>query len=467
VHSCARRDSWFFLVWLATNHTKNNRGFQTKKNRESRQTHERTRRKSIIEVKRFLKRFLLVLLVLLVLAQIPFIYRRYETGQLAQKIAAAGSQRVVNEDPNFKEYKGIIHAHTNLGGHSTGSFDEITSAANANGLDFVLMTEHFSEKLDTAAETLNGLYGKTLFIGGNEIETTDGDRFLLIPGGGETTKARMQGTTAFLEAAKRENKLAFVTYPERFKSWDAAFDGVEVFSLHTAAKQMSILPAIGDLIWTYPAYPELMLAKGWTRPDDNLAKFDEISARRPISLFAGTDAHSNIGFHFFGDETGKRLINIKLDPYETIFRMARMHVLIEKDKDLDRETLVEAIRAGRFFVGFDVLGDTTGFRFSMTGASATAASGDTINLEAGLSLRAGIDDATVISRIVVYRNGVAVDDSLEQYTSRLESVVTEPGVYRVEVYGNDLGPPFDRMPWIISNPIYVRRADDTSQNRER
>ena len=55
------------------------------------------------------------------------------------------------------------------------------------------------------------------------------------------------------------------------------------------------------------------------RPAENLAKFDEAAAKRPISLFAGTDAHSNIGFHIFGDDAGNKLINIKIDPYEKIF----------------------------------------------------------------------------------------------------------------------------------------------------
>jgi len=103
------------------------------------------------------KRILIILLVVLLLAQIPFIYRRYQTGKLAEKIASLDAQRTTYQDPNFKEYKGVIHAHTNLGGHSTGSFDELIAAANANDLDFVLMTEHFSETFDTAEKTLNAV----------------------------------------------------------------------------------------------------------------------------------------------------------------------------------------------------------------------------------------------------------------------------------------------------------------------
>lgn len=394
------------------------------------------------------------MLVILLLAQIPFVYRRYQTGQLAEKISQLESQRTVYDDQVFKEYKGIIHAHTKLGGHSTGTFDELIHAANANDLDFVLMTEHYSDSFDTSALTLNGVYGKTLFVGGNELDTSDGDRFLLIPGGGEAAKARNSGTSAFLERAHAENKLALITYPEKFKSWDSLFHGIEVFSLHTNAKQMNPLTTLGDLIWTYPAYPELMLASSFSRPDANLQKFDEIATKRSVSLFAGTDAHSNIGFHLFGDDAGNKLINIKLDPYETIFRLARLHVLIEKDKPFDKDALIEAIRAGRFFIGFDALGDTTGFRFTIEGSGGSVQMGDTIQFENDIKFAVR---APHRSRRVIYHDGNSLagfapqDDYLD--SAKIEEKL---GTYRVEVYRNDLGPPFDKIPWIISNPIYVR-----------
>ena len=261
----------------------------------------------------------------------------------------------------------------------------------------------------------------------------------------------MSGTTAFLEKAHAANQLALITYPEKFKSWDSPFDGIEVFSLHTAAKQMSWLTALGDFVWSYPSYPELTFAKNFQRPDANLAKFDEIAAQRSISLFAGTDAHSDLGFHLFGDDGGHKLINIKLDPYETIFRIARIHVLIEKDKPFNRESLIEAVRAGRYFVGFDALGDTSGFSF-------TAMSSDFVGSQFSVGETAPFVSkikvvSPVSSRIVIFKNGQGLKEEIA------ESVMTdqlENGVYRVEVYRDDLGPPFDKMPWIISNPIYVR-----------
>ena len=397
------------------------------------------------------KRIFLIFLAIVVLVQIPFIYRRYQTGKLADKISQLQQQRTTTPNPYFNEYKGIIHAHTSLGGHSTGSFEELINAANANDLDFVLMTEHWSENFDTSALTLNGIYGKTLFIGGNEVDTADSDRFLLIPGSNEAAGFRNVSTNDFLEKVPSENKLALVTYPEKFKSWESNFDGIEVFSLHTSAKQMNPFTALLDVIWSFPAYPELTLASYFTRPDNNLQKFDEISAKRKISLFAGTDAHSNIGFHLFGDDAGNKLIDIKLDPFETMFGLTRAHVLIEKDKSMSRESLIEALKKGHSFIGFDVLGETSGFSFSAHNGSESVIMGDEINLKDGVQMKAV---QPLGAHFIFFKNGERLPEKRFDVEAGLD--VKEPGVYRVEAYRKSLGSPFDKMPWIISNPIYVR-----------
>lgn len=418
-------------------------------------------------MKKLIKRILLILLAVLIAVQAPFIYRRYRIGQLAAKVADLNRQHASN-NPNsnipasemrgFREYKGIIHAHTSLGGHSTGSFEELIAAANANDLDFVIMTEHWSDTIDTSALTLNGVYGKTLFIGGNEIDTADGDRFLMIPGSKDAASLRKMSTAAVLEKLHAENRLALVTYPEKFNSWDSNFDGVEVFSLHTNAKKMNPFTALFDGIWSYPTYPELTLASYFKRPDENLRKFDEIAATRNISLIAGTDAHSNIGFHLFGDDAGNKGLNIKIDDYATIFRLARQHVFIENDKPLSRDTLVEAIRLWPSYIGFDVLCDTTGFRFWARLEEHPDDDGEIVErnsmitpLPPYLMLRAV---SPVPGRFRLFRDGEEVYQSDPTIDFALR--VPTPGVYRVEVYLDQLGPPFDKMPWIISNPIYVR-----------
>ncbi|MBP6002137.1 MAG: hypothetical protein KA746_01765 [Pyrinomonadaceae bacterium] len=398
-----------------------------------------------------LTKILIVLIAIVAIVQIPFIYRRYQTGKRAELIAAMQGQRQAGTDANFVEYKGIIHAHTSLGGHSTGGFDELIDASNSNALDFVVMTEHYTDKYDTSALTLNGTYGKTLFIGGNEVDTADSDRFLMIPGSADAAGFRHGPTSAFLAKIHAENRIALITYPEKFKTWDSAFDGIEVFSLNTAAKKMNPFMLVFDMIWSGSSYPQLTFAGQFKRPDVNLKQFDEISASRRISLFAGTDGHSNIGLHMFGVDTGGKLLNIKLDPYETVFGIARMHAWVAKDKAFSKETLIEAIRQGNFFTGVDAFGDTSGFWFAGTSPAASVISGGETNYSTDLELKA---TSPVKARIIVLKNG----EKFREESDVLELAVKPdgPGVYRVEIYLDAIGETGTKMPWILSNPIYVR-----------
>jgi hypothetical protein len=401
------------------------------------------------------KKIALILLGILLLIQIPFIYRRFQIGSLADKINTLNAERKEISNPNFKEYKGIIHAHTSLGGHSTGSFDELIEGANANNLDFVVMTEHTSPLYDTAALTLNGIYGNTLFVGGQEADTASGDRFLMITGGGETFQDAKMETPQFLEKYHAQNKLALITYPEKFKTWSSDFDGVEVFSLHTNAKKASWFCAFFDLFWSYSAYPDLTIADYFQRPDENLQKFDEIAAQKKSLLFAGSDAHSNIGFHLLGDDAGNKLINLKIDRYWIIFRLVRQHVLLEKDKPLTPENLLAALKKGNSFVGFDVLSDTTGFSFTAENGAETKIQGDEIALAPqGVKLTAAAPQA---AKFVFFRNGEKISETSESMRAFEQGFTAkQAGTYRVEVYLSSLGGNFDKTPWIISNPIYVK-----------
>ena len=132
------------------------------------------------------------------------------------------------------------------------------------------MTEHTAANFDTSALTLNGFYGNTLFVGGNELDTKSGDRFLLINSDADAQTADKTETPEFLQKAHSKNEIAFITYPQKFKSWDTNFDGIEIFSLHTNAKKMSLLTFPLDVVWSYDSYPELTLAKYFVRPDENL-----------------------------------------------------------------------------------------------------------------------------------------------------------------------------------------------------
>ncbi|MEP6946202.1 MAG: hypothetical protein ABJA02_09820 [Acidobacteriota bacterium] len=397
-----------------------------------------------------LKKALLLLLAVLVAVQVPFIYRRYKTSQRAKLIAELQAHRVDRPSPKLTEYRGIIHAHTSLGGHSTGTFAELIPAASANDLDFVLMTEHWSDEYDTSALTLNGVYGKTLFIGGNEIDTADSDRFLMLPGSVDAPGLRRMSTDDVLAKLHAEKRLAMITYPEKFKTWTSDFDGIEVLSLNTSARQLSPLVALGDLLWSGRRYPSLIFAQQLKRPTENIREFDDSAKSRRISLFFGSDAHSNIGVHLFGDDAGHKVINLKLDAYQNIFNVAQMHVLLDTATPLTRESLIDAVRAGHYYACINSFGDTTGFRFD-TSAGGAAMMGDEVPFTPELRLHTAVP---VHVRAVVYKNGEKFDEQVD--TDEFNFKPDGPGEYRVEAFLDQLGLESDRMPWIMSNPIYVR-----------
>ncbi|HEV2913582.1 MAG TPA: hypothetical protein VGX92_09905 [Pyrinomonadaceae bacterium] len=411
------------------------------------------------------KKIVLLLLGLILVSQLPFIYRRYRLGRLNAAIQELNSARAIAQgsDQLYADYRGVMHVHSALGGHSTGSFEEIIRAAELNDLDFVVMTEHPSSGFNTAAMTLKGMHGRALFVGGSEVSTTGGDRLLLVPGNTESTTTSAGGaqqqqqqpssTQEVIDEENRRGGLAFIAYPQEFHTWEAKdYAGIEVYNLYTNARRINYFLLFFDGLWSYWSYPELMFATFYEKPSEALAKWDEQIAKRNVRLagIAGNDAHSNIGISL-GDATGKKLLQIKLDPYERSFRIVRNHVLIEKEKPLSEDSLLHALRSGHSYISFDLFCDATGFTYVAENRIEKRMVGDEIGLEGGVRLRVS---APVKCRIVLIKDGARLMEGSE--TARAEFNVTERGAYRVEVYLDKLGAAFQDRPWIITNPIYVR-----------
>lgn len=404
-------------------------------------------------MKRLIK-IVLSLLIVATLSQLPFAYRRYRIGRLHAAIQRLQSTRAAKQNQeDVVEYKGVIHVHSFLGGHSTGTFEDIIAAAKGNQLDFVIMTEHPSKNFDTAAMTLSGVHGGVQFLNGNEVVTSNQDRFLVAPGDATAAAAGDSTTQELIAREKAKGSLVLVAYPQEFKSWGiAGFDGVEVYNVFTNAMQVNRLVTFFDGIWSFRSYPDLLFANFYQRPDNSLKLWDDAIAttNKKIIATAGNDAHANIGIAL-NDSSGKTLLGIKLDPYERSFRLVRMHVLIPRTTPLTVETLLAALRGGHCFIAFDLFCDSTGFSFSAVSGSERKIQGDEINFGtmAQLSVRIPVN-----GRVVLIRDGSAIQE--RSGISEVDFAVPQRGVYRVEVYLSQLPKPISDQPWIISNPIYVR-----------
>lgn len=400
------------------------------------------------------KKLLLVLGILLVVSQIPFAYRRYRLGQLNAAIQEVNSQRTVDASPDFIEYTGVVHVHSFLGGHSKGGFSEIISAAQANKLDFVIMTEHALAEYDTSLMTLKGWHGGVLFINGNEVNTGSG-RLLILPGDGLEVVGSLN-IPEQIQGQPGRKLVKVVAYPQEFKEWllPEAYEAVEVYNVYTNVRQIKPVIMFFDGLWSYRSYPHLLFANFYERPTANLKLWDQAIAgtgRKVVGL-AGNDSHANIGFELT-DATGKRLLGLQLDPYERSFRLVRIHVVTRTGGETSNSpgALMEAIAGGHCFIGFDIFGDTTGFRYRAQDADESKIMGDEIKLDNEVRLNATLP---VAGRIVLLKDGVMIHETAN--TRSMEYVAKERGSYRVEAYLPQLGRPAGEQPWIISNPIYVR-----------
>src|SRR6478672_112355 len=308
------------------------------------------------------KKVLFLILGFALISQIPFAYRRYKLGRLNAAIQSINSTRISTENTNapFREYKGVIHVHSFLGGHSTGTFQEIIAGAKANNLDFVVMTEHVESSFDTSALTLSGTHEGVLFVNGNEIETATGDRMLSIPGDASLSLHPKLTTDEVGANIHSRNALAIIAYPENFTGSSERSDGMEVYNVFTNARKINRLVAFFDALWSHHSYPDLLFANYLQRPDQGLSKWDEMLRQKKLVATAGNDSHSNVGFTL-NDSSGNVRLGFKLDPYETSFHLVRVHVLVPKAHSFDSNELLAALRSGHCFIGFDLLGDTTGF----------------------------------------------------------------------------------------------------------
>jgi len=397
------------------------------------------------------RKVLLVLLGLVIVSQLPFAYRRYRLSRLRTTIQQLDSQRVAPPESAYVDYRGVIHVHTFLGGHTSGNFTELIAAARANQLDFVIMTEHPQAEVDTSAMTLNGNHAGILFLNGNEVVTSDGDRLLLIPGSSNAASMNTQSTQEIIDRQRSAGGLAIAAYPSESQRWQSSsIDGVEIYNLFSNARRYNPILGFFDGLWSYRSYPDLMFANFFNRPNESLSRWDQTitSGRRRLTAIAGNDAHSNIGLSL-NDASGKQWLGIKLDPYERSFRTVRTHVLVRRDKQLTRESLLEALSLGHCYVSFDLFGDPKGFSFAVGGA-AQRTMGDEIAFVEGLHLIAG---TPLSSRFVLLKDGQTMD---QKSGSTGDFSISTAGVYRVEVYLDSLPSPVKGQPWILSNPIYIK-----------
>ena len=339
----------------------------------------------------------------------------------------------------FVRVSGVAHIHTT---HSDGggTVADIESAAAAAGLDFVIITDHNS----LAGKPREG-YGNTgvLTIIGTEISNHEGH--LLAVGLPSPPTYRFSGDGLdTLRDLDDLGSLSFAAHPEnpredlRWTGWSLPGDwGIEILNGDSQWRAAGWTSLLGTAL-LYPLNSDYSLLRLLRRPAA-LFRWDDLLARRHAPAIAGADAHGTL----------RPAAALPLPTYEAVFRIAQNYVLLEQplsgNAPADTAAILAALARGRAYIGVGALAPADRFFFLAERDGSRWTMGDTVASGGPVQLQAG-GARPANARITLYRNGVTVATA----DGPLDTRVTEPGVYRVEVQV----PGWD-VPWIVSNPIYV------------
>lgn len=360
---------------------------------------------------------------------------------LAARPSDAPADRAAAARRPGAEAVGVVHVHTT---HSDGALDVdgVVASAKAADLDFVVVTDH--NTLD--AKPAEGYAGDLLLIVGTEISTDAGH--LLGLGFDEPSYRFPHDARDVLRDVADLGGAAFVAHPTHPKEdlrWtDASIPGgwgIELLNGDTQLRTAGRLNTLYNML-LYPLRRERALARLITKPDA-LELWDDLLSRRHAAGIAGADAH------------------LRLPSYESVFRVARNHVVLDSpltgDGKRDAAAIVEALSRGRAFIGVDAVADTSGFFFVAERGGRTWTMGDATPPHPALTLRAGgVTDARAVFNLL--KDGEAASTAV----GALDVPVAGGGVYRVEVTR-----PGWSAPWILSNPIYVFDEAERVRRRRR
>jgi hypothetical protein len=350
------------------------------------------------------------------------------------------------------EYAGNLHVHTRYS-DGYGSHDEVALAGLQAGLDFVVTTDH------------------NIWIDGIDGYRYLGDRRLLLLAGEEVHdrsshpqrnhllvyEARRELSTlagdpqALLDSVQHTGGLAFLAHPADqaaplfrqpalpWTDWDVSgYTGLELWNFMTEFKsRLSSLPHA-----LYYSYRPTDVGRG--PASTVVARWDRLlGAGKKVFAIGGADAHA----------IPVRLGPLKrtLFPYTFLFGAVNTHVLTDAPLtghvENDRRILMENIKRGHMFIGYDLPAPTRGFRFTAGGDGRSAGMGEIIRSRFGITLQAHLPQRADIRLL---RNGNTL--KIWQDTQAFVHTTPDPGVYRVEVSIYYKG---RTRTWIVSNPIFV------------
>ena len=341
----------------------------------------------------------------------------------------------------LREYKGVLHVHTAYS-DSFGRMPYVIECAKRAGLDYVVVGDH--NTLAARHEGWEGWHDGVLLVIGVEISSHKGHVLAL---GLDRCAPRVAAhPNEYLPELERRGATAFIAHPERT-------DRGKLYRRQQAWPDLKTEAYAGIEIWSYAhdwvewAWPWHLIAAirdpdaGISGPHPGvLRRWDEVAVRRHTSGVGALDAHE---FRFPIRKLRWSLFQVL--PLERLFGTVRTHVLMPEwsGDPADTTALTAALAAGRCFVAYDRVGDSTGARFFARRGEETVVMGDETAADDELEFVATVPEE---AQIVLLRNSEAVAEATGRELVYRDA---RPGVYRIEAR-------LAGRPWIFTNHIYVR-----------
>jgi hypothetical protein len=219
-------------------------------------------------------------------------------------------------------------------------------------------------------------------------------------------------------------------------SWGppADYSGIEILSADSMLRQslpLSLLYSPALLI-----NPKFAFLKVLKRPEKNLAKWDSLNTNQRIFGYYSTDAHML---------------------YRALFESLHLHIPLasplSKDFKRAKQHVIQSLRRGNFYNAVDGAAEAKGFRFWAEQGGKFFSMGSDLPSESKTSFYASIPMG-VEHEARLLRNGEPVFQSPDRSWSY--RVTNKAGTYRVEVYLKERTPIKKDIPWILSNPIFLK-----------
>ncbi|NLG97453.1 MAG: CehA/McbA family metallohydrolase [Chloroflexi bacterium] len=346
-----------------------------------------------------------------------------------------------------------LHMHT-IYSDGSGTHKEIANAALETGVDVVIITDH-----NVFVQGMEGYYqqgeNRLLMLIGEEVHDVTRSpqkNHLLVLGAGREMSTIASKPQQLIDQVLRAKGLAFIAHPYdpelkafgeddiSWVDWNVrGFTGIELWNGFSEFKSVVHSYLEGIFYALFPQY----LAHG-PHPEA-LKKWDELTTTgQRIVAVAGSDAHAL--------KKGLGPIHRTIYPYTYHFQAINNHLLVDHpltgDLASDRDMILDSLRKGHNYLGYDLPAPTRGFRFTAQGKDGSAIMGDEIRVGNGVTLQIRIPEKTECRLI-------CDGDVIRTWRDReiCAHIVSKPGVYRVECSIEYLG---RSRGWIYSNPIYIR-----------